>query len=96
MWAALSDRGSTYSRSATRRGFDAWCKLRATDCLAAGGNAESCGMPRQDAFDPLNPAVAAANELANVYLLDLSDAVCGPRCAGPSRETCSSTATNTI
>ena len=54
---------------------------RATDCLREGGNAESCGVPRDEVLDPLDPAAAAAVEFPLVHPIDLSDAVCdGPIC----------------
>ncbi|MBF6456008.1 acyltransferase family protein [Nocardia cyriacigeorgica] len=53
-------------------------RYRAVDCLAAGGNAESCGIARSEALSPVNPAVEPAAAFPNVHLLDLSDAVCGP------------------
>lgn len=53
-------------------------RYRGTDCLAAGGNAESCGMLRTDALSPVNPALEPAAAFPNVYPLDLSDSVCGP------------------
>ncbi|WP_067654422.1 acyltransferase family protein [Nocardia harenae] len=57
----------------------AYGRYRAVDCLAAGGTAESCGMLRADALAPVNPALEPAAAFPNVHLLDLSDAVCGPR-----------------
>ncbi|MEU5842731.1 acyltransferase family protein [Rhodococcus sp. NPDC047139] len=51
---------------------------RAADCLAGGGTAESCGVPRAQALDPVDPAVAASAHLPNVSLLDLSDKFCRP------------------
>ncbi len=49
---------------------------RAADCLAGGGTAESCGVPRAEALDPVDPAVAASAHLPTVSLLDLSDSFC--------------------
>lgn len=51
---------------------------RAADCLAGGGNAETCGVPRGEALDPVDPAVAASAHLPTVSLLDLSDQFCRP------------------
>ncbi|WP_260851087.1 acyltransferase family protein [Rhodococcus sp. WB9] len=49
---------------------------RAIDCLADGGDADSCGMPRDAVLAASNPAAAAAALFPLVHLLDLSDAVC--------------------
>ncbi|MCD2112639.1 acyltransferase [Rhodococcus rhodochrous] len=49
---------------------------RAADCLAGGGTAETCGVPREEALDPIDPAVAASAHLPTVSLLDLSDKFC--------------------
>ncbi|MGX7731769.1 acyltransferase family protein [Rhodococcus sp. 2H158] len=49
---------------------------RAVDCLAEGGNATSCGMPRDAVLAAENPALEAAEGLLTVRALDLSDAVC--------------------
>ncbi|WP_016694398.1 acyltransferase family protein [Rhodococcus rhodochrous] len=49
---------------------------RAADCLAGGGTAETCGVPREEALDPVDPAVAASAHLPTVSLLDLSDKFC--------------------
>ncbi|WP_280202881.1 acyltransferase family protein, partial [Nocardia cyriacigeorgica] len=54
-------------------------RYRAVDCLAAGGDAESCGIARSEALSPVNPALEPAAAFPNVHLLDLSDAVCGPQ-----------------
>lgn len=51
---------------------------RANDCLADGGTPESCGIPRERALSPINPAIAAIAELPNVHSVDLTDGVCGP------------------
>ncbi|QCB51440.1 acyltransferase [Rhodococcus sp. PAMC28707] len=54
---------------------------RAADCLAEGGTATSCGVPRQNALSPLDPALAASFQYPSVHLLDLSNALCdGPVC----------------
>jgi hypothetical protein len=49
---------------------------RAIDCLADGGDADSCGMPRDAVLAADNPAAAAAAAVPLVHLLDLSDVVC--------------------
>ena len=46
------------------------------DCLADGGDADSCGMPRDDVLAPDNPTLEAARDLPSVHPLDLTDAVC--------------------
>ncbi|QII06044.1 acyltransferase [Rhodococcoides fascians A25f] len=53
-----------------------WLAYRAIDCLADGGDATSCGIPRDEALDPVNPALAASFRLPGFSALDLSDAVC--------------------
>lgn len=49
---------------------------RAADCIAGGGTSESCGVPRSEAYDPVDPAIAASADLPDVRLLDLSDRFC--------------------
>ncbi|MCQ4121281.1 acyltransferase family protein [Rhodococcus tibetensis] len=49
---------------------------RAIDCLADGGDADTCGMPRDAVLAADNPAAAAAADFPDVHLIDLSDAVC--------------------
>ncbi|MGO4613228.1 acyltransferase family protein [Nocardia sp. 2YAB30] len=51
-------------------------RYRAIDCLAQSGDRISCGMPRTAALDEVNPALEFAASFANVFPLDLSDAVC--------------------
>ncbi|MEK8071306.1 acyltransferase family protein [Rhodococcoides navarretei] len=53
-----------------------WLAYRAIDCLADGGDATSCGISRDEALDPVNPALAASFQLPGFSALDLSDAVC--------------------
>ncbi|CCQ16207.1 Conserved hypothetical membrane protein [Rhodococcus sp. AW25M09] len=53
-----------------------WLPYRAMDCLADGGTATSCGIPRDEALDPVNPALASSFQLQGFSALDLSDAVC--------------------
>lgn len=53
-----------------------WLAYRAIDCLADGGDATSCGIPRGEALDPVNPALAASFQFPGFSSLDLSDAVC--------------------
>ncbi|HEY5855371.1 MAG TPA: acyltransferase family protein [Aldersonia sp.] len=48
----------------------------AIDCLAAGGDAESCGIAREEVLSLDNPTLAAAADFPLVYPIDLSDAVC--------------------
>ncbi|NKU16149.1 acyltransferase, partial [Rhodococcus hoagii] len=50
---------------------------RASDCLARrGGNADTCGIDRAQALDPIDPALDASAPFPTVFPLDLSDAVC--------------------
>ncbi|MBX5331317.1 acyltransferase [Rhodococcus fascians] len=53
-----------------------WLAYRAIDCLADGGSATSCGIPRDEALDSVNPALASSFQLSGFSALDLSDAVC--------------------
>ncbi|MFI8565030.1 acyltransferase family protein [Rhodococcus sp. NPDC078407] len=53
-----------------------WLPYRANDCLADGGTATSCGIARDEAFDPVNPALAASFQMPGFSALDLSGAVC--------------------
>ncbi|MEU2176390.1 acyltransferase family protein [Nocardia sp. NPDC019219] len=51
-------------------------RYRAIDCLAQQGDRISCGMPRAEALDEVNPALEFAAAFPNVFPLDLSDALC--------------------
>ncbi|MGW4480685.1 acyltransferase family protein [Rhodococcus triatomae] len=54
---------------------------RAADCLANGGDPDSCGMDRAAVLDAVDPALDASAPLPIVYPMDLSDVVCRPdRC----------------
>ncbi|WP_280347029.1 acyltransferase family protein [Nocardia neocaledoniensis] len=79
VWSALSDRGlnvvAIRDTPWLRRGT---VRYKATDCLAAGGDRVSCGMRREDAFAPVNPALAPSSAFPSVFPIDLSDAVCEP------------------
>jgi peptidoglycan/LPS O-acetylase OafA/YrhL len=46
------------------------------DCLADGGDADSCGLPRADALNERNPTLDYVDRYPLLTLLDLSDAVC--------------------
>ncbi|MEB3021874.1 acyltransferase family protein [[Mycobacterium] crassicus] len=46
------------------------------DCLASGGDADSCGMKRSDAFVDRNPTLDFVTRFPLLKPLDLSDAVC--------------------
>jgi hypothetical protein len=48
----------------------------ATDCLADGGNATSCGMKRSDVLAPRNPTLDFVAQFPLLKPLDMSDAVC--------------------
>jgi len=48
------------------------------DCLADGGDAESCGLPRAEALADHNPTLDYADAYPLLTILDLSDAVCRP------------------
>lgn len=80
VWAALAelDLQTIAIRDTPWLRTDSGRRYKASDCLAAGGNAESCGIRRGDALSPVNPALAAAAAFPNVHPIDLTDAVCGP------------------
>ncbi|WP_454789115.1 acyltransferase family protein [Mycolicibacterium lutetiense] len=48
------------------------------DCLSRGGDAESCGVPRNEALAQRNPTVDHLADYPLMKVLDLSDAVCRP------------------
>jgi hypothetical protein len=51
-------------------------RYRGIDCLAKGGDRISCGIPRVQALDDVNPAIEPAASFPNVFPLDLTNAVC--------------------
>ncbi|WP_433590285.1 acyltransferase family protein [Nocardia sp. CA-145437] len=48
------------------------------DCLSKGGDRLSCGMKRDYALNPVDPALEPAAAYPNVFPIDLTDAVCEP------------------
>lgn len=77
VWTRLSDRGLNVlairdTPWLRRDGV----RYRAIDCLAQQGDRISCGMPRAEALDVVNPALEFAAAFPNVFPLDLSDALC--------------------
>ena len=48
------------------------------DCLAKGGNAQSCGVKRADVLSDHNPTLDFVGQFPLLKPLDLSDAVCRP------------------
>ncbi len=48
------------------------------DCLSGGGDAETCGLPREEALAQRNPTIAHLADYPLMKVLDLSDAVCRP------------------
>lgn len=48
------------------------------DCLAEGGDPESCGLPRSEALESYNPTLDYLDRYPGIVPLDMSDAVCGP------------------
>lgn len=48
------------------------------DCLSSGGDAESCGVPRNEALAQRNPTLEHLADYPMMTPLDLSDAVCRP------------------
>ena len=51
-------------------------QYRAIDCLADGGDATSCGVPRSQALDSVNPTLAASFRQPSVLPLDMTNALC--------------------
>ncbi|MCZ4078759.1 acyltransferase family protein [Rhodococcus sp. H36-A4] len=82
VWAQLADHGVPVLGVRDNPWLDRdGVAYRAADCLAEGGTSTSCGVPRQNAFSPLDPALAASFRYPGVHLLDLSNALCdGPVC----------------
>ncbi|WP_342802024.1 acyltransferase family protein, partial [Nocardia sp. No.11] len=80
VWSALQDRGlNVLALRDTPRLRRDGVLYRATDCLAHRGDPDSCGLDRAAALDARDPAEEPAAGYPNVYLLDLSDAVCRPQ-----------------
>ena len=78
VWTTLQDgaqhtRGSRHTVAST-----AWRPLQRHRLSRGRRQRRILWHASSGAFDPINPAVAAASELPNVYVLDLTDAVCGP------------------
>lgn len=48
------------------------------DCLANGGDAESCGLPRSEVLASYNPTLDYLGRYPGMFPIDLSDAVCRP------------------
>lgn len=48
------------------------------DCLSRGGDAESCGLPRDEALAERNPTLDHLADYPMMKVLDLTDAVCRP------------------
>ncbi|MEV0247599.1 acyltransferase family protein [Nocardia sp. NPDC050712] len=82
IWSALSDRSlNVLAVRDTPWPRRDGVSYRALDCLAHRGNAYSCGMDRNTALSPENPALQPASAQANIFPLDLTDALCRPdRC----------------
>jgi peptidoglycan/LPS O-acetylase OafA/YrhL len=47
------------------------------DCLAEGGDADTCGIPRDEALSKRNPTLDYADRFPSMTVLDLSDSICG-------------------
>ena len=79
VWTALADRGlnTVVIRDTPWLRRDG-VRYAAIDCLAAGGNRISCGMPRDLVLDPIDPELEPASRFPAVYPIDLTDAVCEP------------------
>ncbi|WP_084520491.1 acyltransferase family protein [Nocardia mexicana] len=80
VWTQLADRGlNVVAVRDTPWLRHNGIRYRAIDCLAQGGDRITCGMPRAEALDPVNPAAVSAAAYPNVFPIDLSDAVCEPQ-----------------
>ena len=79
VWKALSDEGikviAVRDTPWLRRNG---VRYRAVDCLARHGDRISCGIRRNDALAPVDPALDPAAAFPNVFPIDLTDAVCEP------------------
>ncbi|WP_262365778.1 acyltransferase family protein [Gordonia sp. OPL2] len=53
-------------------------KLKPPECLAEGRKPQVCGVSRDLALAPTDPAAAIAPQFPNMNFLDYSDAMCGP------------------
>ncbi|MBD0860384.1 acyltransferase [Gordonia sp. zg691] len=51
-------------------------KLKPPECLASGRKPEVCGVTRQQAMAPTDPAAELAGEFPNMSFLDYTDAMC--------------------
>ncbi|MEU4313147.1 acyltransferase family protein [Nocardia sp. NPDC024068] len=80
VWAALAERNLPLLaiRDTPWLRSPEGIRYSAVDCLAAGGDSVTCGMPRTAALAPVNPALVHAAAFPNMRLLDLTDSVCGP------------------
>ncbi|MBB5911939.1 peptidoglycan/LPS O-acetylase OafA/YrhL [Nocardia transvalensis] len=79
VWAALGERGlnvvAVRDTPWLRRDG---VRYAAPDCLANGRTGRGCGMPRDDALDPVDPELEPAARFPNVFPIDMTDAVCEP------------------
>ncbi|RRQ27635.1 acyltransferase [Rhodococcus sp. Eu-32] len=77
VWSELSTRGIPVLAMRDNPWLErGGVQYRAIDCLADGGSATSCGMPRDNALSPIDPALAASFRFPTVFPLDLSNALC--------------------
>ncbi|WP_245721667.1 acyltransferase family protein [Nocardia crassostreae] len=78
VWSALAERGlKVLALRDTPRLRHGGVFYRAVDCLAQRGTTpDSCGIPRTVALDPRDPAEEPAAAFANIFPLDVNNAVC--------------------
>ncbi|MEV0759030.1 acyltransferase family protein [Nocardia sp. NPDC050435] len=78
VWTALAERGLNVVaiRDTPWLRRDGGVRYRAVDCLGGGGDPLSCGMRRDAALSPVDPAAEPAAGFPNVTPIDLTDAVC--------------------
>src|SRR5690606_18748707 len=50
--------------------------FNAADCLAAGGNPDTCSVARADSLEPADPGAVASEPLPSVHPVDLTDSLC--------------------
>ncbi|CDP84259.1 MULTISPECIES: acyltransferase family protein [Mycolicibacterium] len=79
IWDELSDNGIPMLgiRDTPWMIRDGWF-FSPVDCLAKGGDADACGLPRDEALAERNPTLDHVADYPLMKVLDLSDAVCRP------------------
>ncbi|EOM74782.1 acyltransferase [Rhodococcus rhodnii LMG 5362] len=80
LWARLADLGiPLLAMRDTPWLHDDGVAYSAVDCIADGGTPTTCGMPRDAALSPVDPALVPAAAFPLVFPMDMNDAVCDDR-----------------